>query len=603
MFKKIKFVQFALIILTIGLFEFSSNAQIELDDFDPVLSPKKDDKKLPGATVRGRVFYDDTNRPVRYLDISLVQADEEDLNYPEKYIRTDEKGEFTLTDVQAGSYYLYVKSQGFLNPDVYESLEDTDKKQIFESLFQPVSVNDTGTFNFQFRVKRGGAISGVVRYADGEVATDVKVEILRKKGEKFSAYPIGGVAGLSDVKTDDRGYYRFAGLPEGSYTVRVIEPISHKLEQKSDYNLDYGDKEYLKTYYPNAEKAKDADELIVSFGQEQTSIDITIPKRELFDISGRVVLKKTGENLKNFEISFYKIGETDEGLDYGRSLMLGAFDSNFTTSEISSEWTLRSLPKGKYEITARQKSFYGDKDKNQPIYADISKEIEIVDGDIENVLLEVTTGSSIKGFISEQSGKKLPASMSIYAWDESAKNMEQAEIDYSLFDENNPASQKRLPFEINKLTAGKMIISDFGEDYYINKILVGGKEVDDFTINLQEGENLEGVQIVVATNMGTLKGKVTNAEKVRQVAVYLVKKEFRAEPEIAYGEVVENDGSYQFKAAPGEYYVIVRDQSNDDAEESDEEHQRKLRELLNNASTVTIRENETTTLNLNLPKD
>ncbi len=566
---------------------------------ETVYSATKNNVQVTGATVRGTVVYEDTGRPVRYVSVTLVNTDDARSAYSQQYAKTDENGMFILKNVKAGTYYLYAKNKGILNPDVYESFDPDTKKKFRASLFQQVPVNGNGDFDYQFRVKRGGSISGIVRYADGEVAPNVKVEALRKIGDKFSAYSIRSLADAGESTTDDRGYYRFAGLPEGQYIVRAIEPASHKIEQE-DYlgsSLSGDGKEYLQTYFPNGSTSKSATGIDVFFAQEQTSINITIPKRELYTVSGRVVLKKTGEALKNFEINFYKMDTTDEGLEYGNVARTSAAGFGFSDKEIPSEWSLRSLPKGKYRIVARQVKLYRSNNNEQPKYPDVEKEIEITDSNIENLLLEVQTGGSIKGVILDRDGKNLPQRMYLRA------NGESVEIDYSQYKENDPASQKQLSFEAHKLLAGEIRFRIFSDGYYLSQVFIGNRESENLTLDLKEGENPEDVRLIIASDLGTVKGRVANMENATEVGVYLIKKEAgtRENPRISFGSLAKANGTYEIKAAPGDYYIIVNDQSNR-RRETPEEFYEKLRNLLMNASTVTIKPFETTDINLDMPK-
>lgn len=564
----------------------------------PPPMPKSNTSSIPGANVRGRVVYEDSGLPVRYAFFTLVKVDDQSRYYSAKFSKTDENGEFFLEDVEAGNYYPYLKNDGILNPDAYNTLNrfDPDSKKA-EDVFQKISINGVGEFQIFVRAKRGSSFSGKVRYFDGEAAVGVKVEALRKISDKFLAYPVG------NVTTDDRGYYRFAGLPEGSYTVRVIEPISHKIENIRYYGREYDDgKNLLKTYYPQAETAKEASGFEIFPGQEQASINVTLPERRLFNVSGKVVLKPTGEPLKNFRISFYPLFNIDEGLTYGSSGGIGSGSGTGSSSadpQIPSEWSLHNLPKGKYRMTASQVALYGEQAKNQTKYPDVSKEIEIKDSNVDNVIFEIPVGASIKGTIVSEDGKPLPNYVRILARNTETDDRAYSDIDYSNNDSKKTVTQKK--FEINKLTSGKTKLVFNGRDLYIRSISVGDKVITDETLEIEEGETVENVRIVLAGDLGTFKGKIRNYDSTQTLGVILIDGSLTSADSrsVTYYSAVKKDGTYETNAKPGEYRVIIFKQNN--SVKTREGADKLLNDLLKNAPTITIRANETQTLDLDMP--
>ncbi len=204
--------------------------------------PDEDDEKITGATVRGRVLYDDTARPARYVTIALAEDKPNVSRYSLTFVKTDENGEFVIKNVKAGTYIPYIKSDGVMNFDSFNfAIRGVSKDEIPADFFQKISVSGLGEFQVEVRAKRGGAVSGRIIYADGEAAVGVKVEVLKKNGERYdNASQIYGNQGVGTATTDDRGFYRLSALPAGTYIVRVIEPVSHiqKLPQY-DYANQY----------------------------------------------------------------------------------------------------------------------------------------------------------------------------------------------------------------------------------------------------------------------------------------------------------------------------------------------------------------------------
>ncbi|MDQ2746773.1 MAG: carboxypeptidase-like regulatory domain-containing protein, partial [Acidobacteriota bacterium] len=300
-----------------------SNSVMMNGNFHPTPTPLK-------ATVRGRVFYEDTGRPVRRTSITLMGKSGGGRDWTGL---TDNNGNFQIKDVVAGTYYAFVNAPGIISPLAYADLSRSKNEGIEEAVenFAPIIVSGIGDLDVQIPARRGGAISGRVTYADGDPAIGVKVEILRKVKEKF--VPV--VANFSAIfsmmmgssggfQTDDRGVYRFSGLPNGDYIVKVSENVSHGDNRSRGYGgLDeslFGGSSLLTMFYPDVLTTEKAQTVSVAAGQEMSEINIFIPNRDLFSVEGKIINSKDRSPIKNATISLKKTGENTISLfdDAGR---------------------------------------------------------------------------------------------------------------------------------------------------------------------------------------------------------------------------------------------------------------------------------------------
>lgn len=558
----------------------------------------EDEDKVTGATLRGRIVYEDSGRPVRYALVSLVRDEKEKRQdgfysgYSAKYVKTDENGEFVIKYVGAESYHPLVKFEGILNRNSYRIIQKSGDE---EDIFEKITVSGLGEIPVFIRAKRGGAISGRVFYADGEVGVGVKVEALKKTQEKFqSSNPYNSEASIGTVTTDDRGAYRFSGLPAGQYIVRVIEPVSHKLD-KADYDFNYPGAEpsnILRTYFPEGENSKDAKILDVERGQEQAEININLPDRKLFSVSGRVVLKKNQQPLKDFEVRFVKFSDFDDAV-------IGDFNRGSSVStDKEGLWLLKSLPKGKYRITAFQGYVYrADQKEKTPDYPSITKEIEITDKDLSETIFEIPAESSLSGTITFEGGKDVPNDVSLFIINSETRNAVST-YDYMKSGEKSLQSTKQKLFRVGKLTGGKYNLNWSYNEFYIKSATLGGKDILNNPFEIGEGEEIKDAQIVLAGDFGKFKGRVDNLEPNVRTFVVLVKNGINQQGMTipSFSAPVKADGEFEFKAAPGEYKTIAVKESNYPKNEAD--FREWFENLIKNASTVTIRADETSTGNL-----
>jgi 5-hydroxyisourate hydrolase-like protein (transthyretin family) len=560
-----------------------------------------DDSKVTGATVRGRLIYEDTTRPVRYVMITLVSDKETYTSYTAKFVKTDANGEFVIRNVKAGTYVAYVKSEGILNQDSYKfSYRQPTKENKTEEKFEKIEISGLGEFQIVVAARRGAAVTGRIFYADGEAAVGVKVEALRKEGNFYSntTSRYGSESSVGVAQTDDRGFYRIAGLPEGQYIIRVIEPVSHN-QSAPQYTYNYRDNQesILRTYYPEGETSKGAKELDILPGQEQAGIDITLPERQLFDISGKILKKRSREPLSNFTISFYKITERDDLVtEYSIS-------SSGAASNKAGEWFLKNLPKGKYRISISPGYVYNSKtdaNKKPEQYPNMSKEIEITDKNLADLNFEVPAEANITGTIVAEGGREVPTDVRLYAISEDVKKQV---YDYSQYQSLPQQAAKEMGFRIGKLSEGSYRLVTFNtQNYYLKSITLGGRDLLNSSFEVREGEEIKGVQVVVSTNMGTVKGKIAGYDGTQEVFVGAIRTDavFEQIQSKSFSGRVQPTGDFEIKTAPGEYAVVLVTLKNRPQNEA--EAKEWFEKLLREGQKVSVKDGETTNVSLSMPK-
>lgn len=549
---------------------------------------EEDDTKVTGATVRGRVVYEDTNRPVRYALVMLSNA--ESYSYGKNFIKTDENGEFVFKNVKEGKYIPVVKGAGIL----YEydearrySASSENKKEADE---REIAVSGLGEFHVAVRARRGAAVTGRIVYADGEPAVGVRVQVLQKRGETFLS-----ISEPSSGPTDDRGIYRIAGLPGGVYIVRVIEPGSHG-PNKPNYEYSFRDEQnsVMRTYFPEGDTSKGARQLDIPLGVEQSGVDITIPERQRFTISGKIIRKRDNEPLAKFNVSFVSLATDDTAVrdlsSIGRSI-----DSNK-----AGEWSLRNLPKGKYRVSFSQGYVPHDEKKQKPErYPTLFKDVEITDKDITDLVFEVPTAASVSGTITVEGGKAFPTGYVRFM----AVNTETGE---TKFDEGfaeddetkqNPGQKK---FRLGELKEGKYNLSMSNTDYFV-KSVSGASGVTGSAIEVKEGETVTGLRVVLSGEVGTLKGRVANASADDAAFAVLVKPGTTSTtmPGNSRGGRVGPGGEFELKWAPGEYVLFIM--TNKTRPRTEAEVREWFDKQIREGTRVTLKAGEITNAVVNVP--
>ena len=546
------------------------------------------------STVRGRVYYEDTGRAVKRTSIMFVTEG----GPGEMTALTDGDGNFVVKNVRAGTYYAVVNAPGVVSPIAYVDFANMgpgnggrEKESLNEALvnFDKIIVDGVNEVYVQIPARRGGAISGRVFYENGDPAIGVKVEMLRKvKGKYISVISnlmsvMSMFSGGTGGQTDDRGMYRFSGLPPGDYIVKVSESAQHTDEPESFgpmrgmTSLLFGVGSMLNFYFPDASDAKDAQVINVLLGQEQSEINIAIPDKRLFNLAGKIISQKDKKPLAGAKVSLKKKGQTDSSLFN----LIGA-EMNIVTADLEGNWRFKELPKGDYTITVQpaNKQEYDDDDSTsdysgaantarpnapiKPTFAKSFKDAQLDDKSVEDLVIELGYGATVSGTFSVDNNKDMPQNASIQAFGENDELLSSASVwNYRKGSSANvavPAPKTRLDFKLENVAAGKVNLKfQLSDDYYIKSARSGMVDLLAAPLDIKEGDLISGIKIVLANDVGTLKGRILDDKDhpVAGVALMLVPTDMARRNSNFYKNVrSDTDGRFEIKLPPGEYAVL-----------------------------------------------
>lgn len=594
----------------------------------------------PTATVRGRIIFGETGRPLRRAGFLLLGSKGMGGGGREFSGVTNERGEFEIKNVREGRYFVSVSTPGVLSPfSALSSLDEAfsrsgDAENAFADIareFQEIVVSGNGEVNVTISVRRGAALGGRIMYADGEPAAGVRVEVLRKKNGEFSAVVpniselfgalMGGGGG--GMKTDDRGVFRIAGLPAGEYVVRVVENAAHgerggNRDEEMFAILGMNPRSMLATYFPNTADAAQAEVIKLEVGQEAPEINITIPDRSLQKVGIIVLNKVTRQPLKGVRVSL-KSKESVKSL-FGS---LPDFGSGTQTDE-QGRLNFKEIPTGKYTLMVQPPYSWEETERpnpnapKPPKLARAEKEIVVEDKDIENLVVEMGYGAVVSGTVKFEKNENLPPSFVISATDQGGKFSESEGVQGILLNDKKPVAQKSAEFKLEGLPDGKFFFSvgtredsEAENGFYVKSVLYNGKDILYSPLEIKEGDALKGVQIILSKDLGKLKGKVTNADRSPVIGAKIsfipVDKEKWANSRASLFAVTNSDGEYEVSGAPDEYFVIFVNAEDETKNEADkdkplaEQRREWLERKTSGAEKVTIKAKQTETANFKLP--
>jgi hypothetical protein len=276
-------------------------------------------KPAAAGQVSGSVICGDTNQPGRFAGVQLIAEKPEGTGVGDMgafgkrpdfaqavsvvlgtlmkgsnlSALTGIDGTFVLDRVPPGTYYALAQLPGYQSPlskfSQAERMQAGDATiKAIESTAEKLVVQANQMAHVELRLERGGSLSGVIRYDDGSPSPGVS-PILMARQEDGKWKDLATVP----ITTDDRGRFRFYGLPSGQYAVRAalptIQPSMGLGFGSMSMHMNMGDA--LEVYSGEAMREKDVKPVEVGAGDEVDGVDLVFPISGLHSIAGSVVAK------------------------------------------------------------------------------------------------------------------------------------------------------------------------------------------------------------------------------------------------------------------------------------------------------------------------
>jgi hypothetical protein len=559
------------------------------------------------TTLRARVYYESNGRPVRRTSVVLMGREG---GPREASGLTDGNGYLTIKNVRAGKYFAIVNAPGAISALAYADVRRSRNEDSLNELFAShpsFTIDGVSDVQIEIPVKIGGAIGGRVTYADGSPAIGVKVEVLRKVGEELmptisnlSVLVNAMAGGAGTFMTDDRGVYRFAGLPPGEYVVKATESAKHAERSSGpDFGFDSvifgGSSSMINVFFHNALDEKDAEAIKVAMGQELVEINLTIPDRSLHAVEGKLVAAKDKFPIRNARLTIARVGDQPAVVaEYGPQR-----GQLTTTTDNEGKWKFLDLPKGKYrvavaisnsEFSAEDKAYgeksyegnpygaanaanamanaanYGNQRQQQkppqPKFSPKAVEFEVDADDLKDKIIEAEHGSRITGVVEIEKGAELPETLSITAWDPGSDLSSQTSIYTYEYGEGGKHGANTKEFMLEGTPTGSVMIRvTIADDaYYVKSMSSGAVDLLASPLDLKSAGVVSNVKIVLSKESGTLDLAVVGEDRQPvagyQVTLVPVDPAKMRNSTFYRSKSSDGDGLARFTAAPMEYAVV-----------------------------------------------
>ncbi|HKX31714.1 MAG TPA: carboxypeptidase-like regulatory domain-containing protein [Blastocatellia bacterium] len=437
------------------------------------LSSQSREKEIPrrAAEVSGRVTF--KGEPLSGATVSIRPENMTGSLDPKSILRgrTDQNGKYRISGLAGGRYSISAAAPGFGLSTDYHSTDLT-------------ITDGTDVENLDFELKRGGVITGRVTDSNNRPVVGVPVELMRfYRGQ---AAPL--MRDSSSGGTDDRGVYRFYGVPAGRYLVNVgVSPAGGAAGMRSASS-------YLpRTFHPNATEQSEAKVIEVGEGTEAAGVDIAVAAaKKTYQIQGRVRSAEDGQPMAGINLlCAYFSGERQEITNWGPSGV---------RSDANGEFRLQGLLPGRLKL-------FADFNRESELFSEVEV-CEIRDQDLQGIEIKVKSGGTISGQIviedtndpearSKISELQLYATVWTGAWSPPGMGMIKVNPDGS--------------FRIKGLRPGKVRISTPTPSYRFAILRFernGVSSSPHHLIEIGPGQNISEVRVIVGYANSAIQGEV-----------------------------------------------------------------------------------------------
>lgn len=444
--------------------------------------------RTPTGSISGRVLAADTGRPVKRARVRATAPE-----VPQgRAATTNDDGSFELAGLPAGRYSLNVSKAGYI-PLAYGQRRPLQAGT-------PLQLADGQQLKgVEFRLPRGGVISGHVADENGDPMIGAIVRVLRYQylqGDRRMV-PVG------TAQTDDRGEYRVWGLNPGDYYVSVlVRNVGGRLGDRRgafgpggnlatfvDATNDEQDPlGYAPTFYPGTTSAADARPVPVGISQEVLGIDFGIQLVRTATIAGRVVNPDgTGTSSGTVSLMPETLGGRGQlGMNYGSRL---EWDGTFT---------IANVPPGRYVIRAR------GNDSDTPQYA--AAPLTVAGSDLTGVNLVLAPSAALSGRVVFQAQQGTPG-------DPGTIWLSAVPADQGPFGPTpNARVEKNGQFVLDGIPAGAHVIRPVNppRGWALKSIVVDGRDVTDAPIDFRPSQRISGAVVTFTNQLTQIVGTVAD---------------------------------------------------------------------------------------------
>ena len=507
---------------------------------------------IGNSLVTGRAVYEDTGLPATRHRVQLIASELLSGPHARFYFHTtitDENGDFSLPRVAAGEYYVVAltidQRTGSGPPFPFpgqsgDSAVDAARVEQFKKDHTRIAVDGQHDLTVNLRVTNPhfGTISGRILDSSGTPAVRASVHLMSTGEKSFGA----------GVFTDERGEYRFLGLPAGEYVISASPPV-HGHDQAEVTRRREG--LFGATYFPSTLESRNSPPVTVVADRDTGNIEVTLIARSLHSLAGTVRMHGDNRPVSSAQVSLTRNQISDWTSETWKTSGIEGAMSRYTSStDTSGHWWIANVPDGSYRL--RVESMLPIEQTNQQFVKE-QLDVTVEGADVENLLVEVSGGSRISGVVSIEGNRPSPQFVRVDAYRFKGSANSSTQLD------------EAGKFELTTVPAGEITLSAFPSPenkFYVKSIEANGFDLLRTNLTIAEGEEIKDVRIVISPNVGVVAGRVFSLKGDKPIAgINVLLRRVIDDKLRSFGgkldTYTDDRGNFTLSAAPGVYLVVA----------------------------------------------
>jgi protocatechuate 3,4-dioxygenase beta subunit len=536
----------------------------------------------PGTGVLSGRVIDESGQPIRNARLGLSRAG---VDQP---VRTSGDGRFSYSGIAAGEYMLEASAPGYANAR-YGQLRAGDAGRLIR-----IAAGEH-LDGFEMILRRGPIISGVIVDEHGEPMQGARVRAVRLQyqGGRMTAGHM-----FAERRSDDRGYYRLAGLLPGTYVVSAtVDAAVMGLPQRRPVA-------YAPVYYPGVPNIASAIPLDVN-------VD-TVADLALTAAPGSVIVGAARDGQAPLVSGSAQLVETRRSTAISGLPREARIQSN-------GAFIFANVPPGEYVIQV-----IGDGPGRTGLFGTGVVSVSPAGEPVE-VTIGTSYGTTLTGRITVEGPLETPTCVTAQLPGVSVQSQCGANWSPGASFTIAPVALDdgaRASATFSTGGNGFMLSGLFGptalalrrapgDEWYLKSVRINGIDVTDSGLDFgpggdTPGDTIEGVEIVVSRNGASITGKAATDTAAAADYVVVAFPPFRDEWAQPHSRRMKftrarGDGSFRLAGLPaGDYLVAAVDRLEGSADGGDWQNPAVLELLAARAERVTLGEGQSRDLTLRL---
>lgn len=487
------------------------------------------------GVIKGKVTTADGGRPIRRVQISLSAPELSE----SKTMSSNSQGVFEFTELPPGRYLLTASRGGYLRLQYGQRRPGEPGQPIQLAEGQKVETAD-------FALPRTSALVGRITDEVGDPLPGASIFPMQWKyfrGQR-RLVPVSGGGPFN--RTDDTGGYRISGLEPGEYFVMATT--------RDAWNDETNPKErigFLPTYSGGTSNPGSAQRVTVGLGQEVMVPEFAMAPGRVGSISG-TAMSSAGMPLAGESVSLSQ--------EFAGPGSMSSFGAPGTKVNADGSFVIRNVTPGEYKITVTAPAR-----DDRPLEG-VSTTLLFAGDDLGGVTLVTSPAGTLRGRVVSDTGEALPA--------ETRMRVTGRAVDprstFTRFGSGpSPAENGRVKEDMTFEFAGvlgptRITVASPPHGWALKSIEYDGKDLADATIDVQGGQTITGITVVLSKSMPTLRGTLLDEAGQPVAGTVLLfpddPTKWLEEARLTRTTRPDETGMFQFThTVPGGYFLVALD--------------------------------------------